>query len=513
MKSFQYEQLDADTKAYLRFVRDGRGRGSPGVFIPFKSSKPIWAIIVGPLVFLLFLGIGYTSTKAGWAVAMLQTAGVMLGGWLIVFAIRRWTVNPDKFAGHFVYFDPDHAFYGLGEEIQVAKLGREPDVEPRGENLVRFDTSSGAFVVPVPSRVLGQYVTDYYDAVKWVRNRTDGPWAGANSAEAGGVARFLVEEDREPTTLADTGLEVDDIPSELTTARGPSSGLVRYLILLGIGAGVFALFAFTNPAVLDDMAFDRAKEAVAEEKARNANPAEKSINKGFTGAFAVRDYLLNDKHTRHRKEAEELLSGLYTEPINRLRSGLAALPQKDRDVRNELVELLEILRKEPTPAVSFRISLETVDGDGQKKRTEIAGERGKQVRSLFADGFGAAIGKDLVLGTVPGETVKANIEVAYTQDPRNRSVFAWTVEVRSKYTQAKVFDTTGVVNVGQQFGGFGVTGGVGNPAFPPKQQFGFGEDAWSVDEPLKDVLGEDDAVYQAVMAKLVGFAPARPMAD
>lgn len=489
MKTYQYEQLDPDTKAYLRAVRDGQGRGAPGVYFAFRSHRATWAIILGPFLLLLLLGMGYTSTKAGWAVAMLQTAGVLLGGWLIAFAIRRWTANPDKFAGHFAYFDPEHAFYGMGEEIQVADLGRAPDVDPRGENLIRFNTDRGAFTVPAPNRLQAQYVADFYEAVKWVRSRDSGPWVGLSAAEAGAVARFLVEEDREPNSLADTGLAIPDIPDRVSTVRGPSFGLVRYLVLLGVGAGAFAFFASSNPSVLDDMAYERATEAVAEEKAKNANPAEKAINRGFTGAYAVRDYLLNDKHIRHRKEAEELLSGLYAGPIDQLgRSGNA-----DPALRVEVIRLLEILRTVQTPAVSFRVS---VGG------AELTGDRGKQVQSLFADGFGAAIGKDLVLGTVAGEGKKANVEVSYQRD-QNTANFRWVVEVRARYDQKEPARAEGTV-----FLPF-----AGNPAFPPKQQFGFGEDAWSVDEPLKNVLAEDDAVYQAVMTKLVGHAPPRPMAD
>lgn len=499
MKNYQYEQLDADTKAYLRFVRDGQGRGAPGVFLPFTSHKPTWALLAGLLVLGLFLWTGYTSTKAGWAVAMLQTAGVLLGGWLIAFAVRRWTASPDKYAGHFAYFDPEHAYLGMGEEIQVAKVGTDADVQPRGEKFIRFDTKHGAFNVPAPSRVLAQFVADFYGAVKRVRSDPAGGWAGLNAAETGGVARFLAEEGREPNTLADTGLEVDEIPNQVSAARERSLGLVRYLVLLGIGAGLFALFAFTNPSVLDDLAFAAAKDRVADEKKRNADPTEKPINKGFTGAFAVRDYLLDPKHVRHRKEAEELLSGLYAAPIDELGRNTKADPA----LRAEVVQLLEILRRAETPAVSFRVSLLTGEGE-LAKREEIPGDRGKQVRSLFADGFASALGKDLVVGTVAGEGKKANVEVAYRQDPRNPFDFLWTVEVRARYDQKTEAVAQGVVRLAQRPGG---------AAFDPQQKFVTDGESWTADEPLKNVLLEDDAVYKAVMTKLVGQAPARPMAD
>lgn len=520
MKSYQYEQLDADAKAYLRFVRDGKGRGSPGVFLPFKSKKPTWALIVGLLVMALFLWIGYTSTKAGWAVALLQTAGVLLGGWMVVFAFRRWLANPDKYAGHFVYFDPEHVFYGMGEEIQIAKVGRDPTVEPRGENLVRFDTERGAFTVPALSRVLAQYVTDYYEALKWVRSRNEGRWVDLTSAEAGAVARYLVEEDREPNTLSDTGLEVEEIPNQVSVVSGPSMGLLRYLTVLGAGVGIYALFAFTNPAILDDAAFERAKAAIAEAKAHNANPAEKPENKGFTGAYALRDYLLNPKHTRHRDEAFKLLAELYTGPIRDLKN----LDGVDSGLRDEVISILEDVKKLETPAISIRISLWN---STKNDYVELGGDeddlgnrdRGKQVRSLFADGFATAVGKDLVVCGEAPKGKNAHIEVKYRNDPLGSNTFSWRVEVRTNIEQAQGARGSGTVQVGQNFnggfGGFGgALGGKGQPAFENPQRHRTADgDEWTIEEPLKNVLGEDNSVYQAVMNRMVGKAPPPPRAS
>ncbi len=499
MKSYRYEQLDPDAKAYLRFVRDGKGRGAPGVYLTFPTNRPTWALVIGLVVLPLFLWIGYTSTKAGWAVAMLQTAGVVLGGWLIVFAFRRWLASPDKYAGNFVYFDPEHVFYGLGEEIQIAKVGRDPVVEPRGENMVRFDTERGAFTVPAQGRVLAQYVTDYYEAVKWVQGRTDGTWVGLNSAETGAVARFLVEEDREPNTVADTGLEVEEIPNQVSAGSGGGFGLMRYLIVLGAAAGVFALFAFTNPSIQDDMAFNAAKEQIGKEKA-----------KGITGAWALRDYLLNDRNQRHRQDAEKLLSDLYTAPIARLQADIDDPNNQEaaaKALRAEVVAILQDLRTTQTPVISFRISL-----DG----TELPGDRGKQVRSLFADGFATAVGKDLVLGSAAPDGKKAHIEVSYGRAGQGDS-FNWTVEVRTKPDQVVAATATGTTPVGQQMGGgFGMPlggGGIGQPAYPSQQTFVTDGEQWTANEPLKNVLGEDDAVYRAVLTKMVGTAPSRPMAN
>ena len=488
MKKYQYQQLDADAKAYLRFVRDGKGRGAPGIFLSSPSRRPTWAFLMGLVILPLFLWIGYTSSKAGWATAMLQTAGVLLGGWLIVFAVRRWMANPDTFAGNFVYFDPEHVYYGMGEDIQIARVGRDPQVEPRGENMVRFDTERGVFTVPARGRILAQYVTDYYEALKWVQSRTDGTWVGLNSAEAGAVARFLVEEDREPNTIADTGLEAEEIPNQVTAATPASFGMVRYLIVLGAAAGIFALFAMSNPSIQDDMAFNDAKDTVAAEQKKNTDGSVKPNGKGFTGAYAVRDYLLNEKHTRHRAAAEKLLSDLYTAPIARVANGPG-----DPALKAEVVTLLNDLRTPMTPAISIRVTL---------NGAEIPGDRGKQVRSLLADGFATAVGKDLVVCGAAPDGVKANLEVAYKTADGFR--WYWTVEVRTKVDQKTPATATGTLQ--------GVRS-LGQSAFGSQQTINFDGGSEQVDEPLKAVLGEDDAVYQAVMTRMFGYAPPRPMAE
>src|SRR5438309_1120121 len=114
LRTIDYTQLDPATKAYLRDVRRANGRGAPGVFAATPDSRPVWALLAGLAVLPLFLWVGYSTNKAPWAAALIQTAGVVLGGWLILFAVRRWMANADSFAGKFVYFDPEHVFVGAG---------------------------------------------------------------------------------------------------------------------------------------------------------------------------------------------------------------------------------------------------------------------------------------------------------------------------------------------------------------------------------------------------------------
>jgi len=146
-----------------------------------------------------------------------------------------------------------------------------------------------------------------------------------------------------------------------------------------------------------------------------------------------------------------------------------------------------------TPAISIRVTL---------NGAEIPGDRGKQVRSLLADGFATAVGKDLVVCGAAPDGVKANLEVAYKTADGFR--WYWTVEVRTKVDQKTPATATGTLQ--------GVRS-LGQSAFGSQQTINFDGGSEQVDEPLKAVLGEDDAVYQAVMTRMFGYAPPRPMAE
>src|SRR5687768_9593551 len=188
LRTIAYSQLDPDTRAYLRAVRQSAGRGAPGVYAGSSDSRAVWALLAGLVVLPVGLWLGYSTNKAPWAMALLQTASVMLGGWLILYAFRRWFAGTDRYAGRFVYFDSEHVFVGQGEELKYARLGGDVAVEPAGDKAVKIDTESGEFVVPVPSRTVALYVADYYDALSHLRKDETGWWRGSDPAVLGGIA-------------------------------------------------------------------------------------------------------------------------------------------------------------------------------------------------------------------------------------------------------------------------------------------------------------------------------------
>src|SRR5690606_11240721 len=58
-----------------------------------------------------------------WAVALLQTAAFLVGGWSILYAFRRWFAGRSKsYAGHFTYFDPLFVYEVEGEMVRLIDL-------------------------------------------------------------------------------------------------------------------------------------------------------------------------------------------------------------------------------------------------------------------------------------------------------------------------------------------------------------------------------------------------------
>src|SRR5262245_24212014 len=92
-QTFVFEELDEGTREYLTAVRDAQGSGAPGVFAPASSSLAGCGCIAGPLIIIATLAFTLTT----WIdvvyddparVALLQTAGILVGGWLLFAAIR-----------------------------------------------------------------------------------------------------------------------------------------------------------------------------------------------------------------------------------------------------------------------------------------------------------------------------------------------------------------------------------------------------------------------------------------
>lgn len=392
LRTVDYVQLDSGTKAYLRQVRRAKGRGAPGVFEATADTLVGWALIAGLGVLTLFLWLGYSTNKSAWVAAMLQTAGVMLGGWLILFAVRKWTANPDSQAGKFVYFDPEHVFVGRGEEIQYARLDPTTTAEPAGESEVKFETEAGTFVVPTASRTVANYVADYYDALDHLRNQENGWWAGSSPAVLGALARYMVVNDRVPSNLSEVSLEIEAMPDGVRPDRRRPNGLIRYLIILAVGVGVYFAFATTNQPVHDAGAFAAVK---------TDSPAD------------LRHYIADPNAPAHRDEAVQKLAALYDKKVAELSS-----KGNEPELRAAFGKLIDSLRGPETPAVSLGVKETTANANSNWANT---------LRTRLADGIGTAVGKEYVVFVHKPDDKPGLMDLTYSTEDGTTT---WTLDFR-----------------------------------------------------------------------------------
>ncbi|OWK47035.1 hypothetical protein [Fimbriiglobus ruber] len=408
----KFEELSTDVQKYLHDVRTRKDRGIPGVFVARGDSKTTWAFIVGPFVAFVMLVMSCASTKSPWAVAMLQAAAVLLGGWTVIYAVRRWFVRGQTFAGFFTYFDPRFVYEVDGEMVTVTDLETVTEITARPPALVVFRFPQRAFGIQAVSRPRAEYVADYYWAVAKLEKDQNGPWT--NPAELGAAAKFLVEEDERPRDMGELKLDFDEIPEVVEPERKPSFGFLGLGTIVISGVMLFLLFWGCNQVTVDDRAFARAKDG---------------------GAPGLRGYLIEESNTKHRDEARQALYDLYAAPIARLRSGQpAAFPK----LREGMVALLESVRTANTPVLSLKV----VD------KNPIPGtEAGAAdlVRSNLADGLGRSIGPEMIAFVAPpdGQPAHLTVEYEFRKDPIG-SIYRvqLTVTIRPDLTKEPVASET-----------------------------------------------------------------------
>lgn len=382
----QYEELDDKTRAYLQDVAARKGRGAPGVYVHRGNSRPLLAALIGPAVGVVLVVVSFSSTKDPWAVAMLQTAGVLVGGWALWYAVRRWTAGKSrKYGGHFAYFDPLHAYEVNGETVRVTDLAGVQGVQarPAGGGTVGFDLGHERYAaVRLKNLRAAKDVEDYYAAMDDLETREGSKWAEADLAELGAAARYTAEEDQFPRNVNDLDLDIDAVPEQPERARRAGLGMGGLLLILLAGAGTYGLFFAFNSAIADDLAFGRAKE---------------------NGPPGLRGYLLDDRNKAHRDEAKELLAKAYDAPVAKLRT--APLGERP-ELREGMARLLESLRAAEAPVVSIAVAEEN-GAQGAEDRTA-------KLREGVADGLARGVGPDLIAFAAPADGVPAHVTVKYT---------------------------------------------------------------------------------------------------
>jgi len=386
----KFEELDDGTRAYLHDVRTRKGKDTPGIFIATGTMRPMLAMMIGPTTALVLLVISFASTKDAWAIAMLQTAALLIGGWTVFYAFRRWFAGRSKiYGGVFVYFDPLHAYEVAGEKITITGLRTVHGVNPfQNPARVLFEFKGDREeVVPVPSMKEADLVSDYYEAMETLESSKKSVWSNVTSAELGAAAKYCVEEDESPRDVNDLRLDIEEIPSDPTKAKKAGFGLLPHLIILIASSAVFLVSWQANKPLNDDAAFAHAKE---------------------NGAPGLRGYLLDDRNTRHRDEAKVLLAAAYDPAIHKLETAPKANNPKARE---GMIELVKSLKTSDSPVVSLEV-IETPNPENVAGGTGST-TRATKLRTEMADALARGVDPKLIAFAPAAEGAKSHITIRF----------------------------------------------------------------------------------------------------
>lgn len=393
-----YKNLDEPTRTYLGGVARTKGRGAPGIYVVGRTNAwPVISLTFGGV--LLFFGFGLTlaSPKAPWACALLLTSTTLLGGWMVLYPIRRWFFSG---IGTFQFFDPHTVYESNSGEVTVTNVIDRTNMEST-ENFnnnsytstsIHFHLPGKTFTSNIASRRDAETVAEYYGYLFELGN--DAAYQNFSPAELGAVAKYTVIEGQLPSDLKLVDLTVSEMPM-VPDAKKIGTGLaIRLLVIVGAAVAIFSLsWMFLSP-IQDEIAFADA---------------------GKYGVQGYRDYLLDERNTSHRDEARAKLKELYQPAIAKA-GGCPNVAEKQAwtDLMTNLSEY------EGLPVVSIAVTSET-----EKAHTTA-------MRAWMADALGSFFGPTHVVFVEPPEGSKAMVECMFDSVHDGREM-SWMMTYRKSH--------------------------------------------------------------------------------
>jgi hypothetical protein len=382
---FVFEELDDATREYLLAVRGSQGEGAPGVFIPTSSRLAGCGCVLGPLVIILTLVLTLTTAinvvyDDPVKVAFLQTAGFLVGGWLLFAAFRTWgSKQSQKTAGFWVYADPLHLYEANREQVKVTRIDDvvEANFTHNYNNgayqntVIRVLLGEGRVAAAtVKNEARAEQMVVFLNYLAWARGPDGGERAALAPAVLGGLAAYVARHDVEPKdaeggiNLNLVELDVTEVPEEPTRAGRAAPNVLPYLAMLAAAAGVFFLMAYVvNPPIRDD--------ALAA-----------AVTRPPTEPVFLRAYLIDPRNKNHRADIQNKLNAFYEQAAAQVRNA-----GQDDDLKEGLAQLLLSLKIPDDPLVSVKVT----------ERNARDGAEGR-VKKL----------RDDLVGTVQGQKQNAN---------------------------------------------------------------------------------------------------------
>lgn len=453
-KTLHVEELDDTTREYLLRVRESRGRGMPGIFVPKNYYLPAVGCFFGIAILIGTAILAWQVMEhEPLGVAMLETAGALLGGWMILAAIRVWLAGKSSsYAGHFVYSDAQTLYECKGAYVVVTDVhdvveasSTQNFAQGKYQNTaIRVRTAYGSHSLTVANEDRAKLLLHFLNVVAWMRAGDDGPaeWKQLPAALVGGAAREHAWHGAFPRDLsaATLDLDVSEVPIPRKEGRA-SSSLLWYLIIMGAGVGGVFAFRELNVSWRDEKIWNLVNDI--------PTPDDR--------AWVLRLYYLNDaRNTKHRDAARQMLLGIYRDDVARIRrnesvvvpGGGPAFPAFNLPGNNQtkveesqldgLAEVLYALVDKPLPIVSVSVK----EAGGFNGGDPAA--RAKKVREQYTKAIVDGVGDKLVMIAESPPDVLGNIHVSYEAAPARKQV-VFKVEYRTTPDEAPVKTATTVI--------------------------------------------------------------------
>jgi hypothetical protein len=468
--TFVFPELDTATREYLLEVRNREGRGTPGVFAPVKNAWPTVGCCLGPVIIGLTLAVTLSSgiifDDPG-GVALLQTAGILVGGWMVLAAFRVWARRRSRrVAGHWVYVDPLHLFEARGEQVKVTRIDDAVEAQfthnysnnAYQNSVVRVLLPGNAVAaVTLNHEQRAEQMVTYLNYLAWARGPEGGERATLSPAVLGGLAKYVAKNDNEPldhdgnVNLNLVELDIGEVPEQPAREGRALPNILPYVVLALAGVASFVVMREVNTQFRDDRIF----ETVTTE------PVEPRY---------LRAYLVDPRNTRHRDQVFALMPRFYDPAVSHVKASGA-----DPNLRDGMAQVLESLKKADQPVVSIRVK-ETASPDGQGGG---ASDRENRLRSGIAEKTNEAfaaqpwgvpvmappgvmfteppppLGHQLIayVEAPEGENPHFDISYAFEKDKRGNYTVAYKVAIRVRIDEQEVarqqFELSGMYTAAQ----------------------------------------------------------------
>src|ERR1700722_11225073 len=316
--TFNFEELDDATREYLVAARDSQGKGMPGMFAATKSQLAgcgcLTGLVLVPLTLVAtltdWIGVVYSDPIA---VAFLQTAGLLLGGWLILSHFRgKGRRGDSRTAGLWAYMDALHLYVAYQEQVTITPVEEMIDASfthnynngTYQNSVVKIVLSDAKSIsLTLNKEVTAERFVTFVNYLTWARHSEESEVGKLPPTSLGAVARYVAKHDVEPKdatgaiSLDLLNLEIDEIPVEPKREGRASLSILPYIIMIISRIALFCTFAFAvNPPLRD--------EAIYTAVIKFKEPRD------------LRAYLVDERNVLHRKEVTKALSDQY-QPVLR----------------------------------------------------------------------------------------------------------------------------------------------------------------------------------------------------